>query len=101
MEIGMVFWYTFFFIFLAAFLLILYRERSVRYVFYVVFGAIFGFFLFDVPSVALDYYTYVESYYLLMVFGVPISMALAEGLCAAITIYVYEKRSFFLDKIKK
>ena len=100
MEIGMVVWYAFFFLFLAAFLAIVHRERSIRYVFYAVFGVIFGFFL-DLPSVALDYYTYVDSYYLFMVFGVPMSMVLAEGFCAVITIYIYEKRSFFLNRLKK
>jgi hypothetical protein len=101
MEMSMIVWYPFFFLFLAVFLLILYKERHIRYLFYAFFGAVFGFFLFDVPSVALGYYTYVESYYLFMLYGVPISMSLAEGFCVAITIYIYEKRLLFLSLLKK
>ncbi len=102
MEISpMLFWYLSFFGSLSAFIFILYREKSARFISYAIFGALFGYFVFDVPSVALGYYTYVESHYIFMVYGVPISMAFAEGFCVAITIYAYEKLSLILKVLKK
>jgi len=102
MEISsMLIWYSFFFIFLAGFIIILIKEKNIRFLFYAAVGAISGYFVFDVPSVAFDYYIYVEHHYLFVILGVPISMALAEGFCAAIAIYVYEKLPHLSNFFKK
>ena len=102
MEINpMLAWYLFFTVFLSAFLFIIYRGREIRFLFYAMVGALLGYLVFDVPSVALGYYVYVERYYLLSVLGVPVSMALAEGFCVAIAVYVYEKLPCFFGFFKK
>ena len=102
MEIDpLLFWYSCFSLFLVAFLFILYREKDARFLFYALLGALLGYFIFDVPSVALGYYTYVEKYYFLVVYGVPVSMVLAEGFCAAITIYMYEKLPWLYGFLKR
>ncbi len=99
--ISMLFWYSSFSVFLAAFLFILYREKDARFLLYALMGALFGYFVFDAPSVALGYYVYVEGHYFLSLLGVPISMALAEGFCVAIVIYLYEKMPWFFETLKR
>ena len=84
-------WYAFFMVFLAAFAYIVFKERSPKFVFYAMFGALFGYFIFDAPSVALGYYVYAERYFFFTPLGVPASVALAEGFCVAITIYMAER----------
>jgi hypothetical protein len=95
------FWFGSFAVFLAAFLLILWRERDTRFLFYAVFGSLTAFFVFDVPSSALGFYAYKSEYYLLLILGIPLTMTLAEGFCVAITIYAYEKLSFLPKMLKK
>jgi len=91
MITSQVFWFGSFAVFMAAFLLILWKEKDIRFLFYAVFGSITAFFLFDVPSYSLGFYAYRTPYYILSVMDIPISMTLAEGFCIAITIYIYEK----------
>lgn len=92
MEIGSVLiWYLLFFpLFALGFTFVICKKREMRYIFYFIFGTAFGFGVFDAPSVALGYYTYSTDPYLLPVYGVPLTIALAEGFAVAVTIYVYE-----------
>jgi len=80
-------WTAFFTIFGIAFILILWKERDLRYPLYWVFGALFGF-LFDTSAVALGYYRYLLPFQIL---GSPVTIIIAEGFCIAITIYIFEK----------
>jgi hypothetical protein len=95
------FWFGSFAGFLAAFLLILWKEGEIRYLFYAVFGSLTAFFMFDVPSSALGFYVYRSEYYFFSILGIPLTMTLAEGLCIAITIYAYEKLQLLPRMLKK
>ncbi|MBI2580659.1 hypothetical protein HYV85_02525 [Candidatus Woesearchaeota archaeon] len=81
-------WYVFFIALLIGYFLILAIVKNKRaYVLYFVFGVLFGFY-FDLFSVSQNYYTY--NYYFPSIFGVPLTVTLAEGFSVAITIYLYE-----------
>lgn len=81
-------WHVFFIVLLIGYSLILAKVKNKRtYVFYFLFGVLFGFY-FDAISVWQNYYTY--HYYFPSIFGVPLTVTLAEGFSVAITIYLYE-----------
>ncbi len=82
-------WTAFFTVFAIAFILILWKERDVRYLFYGVFGALFGF-MFDTTAVSLGYYSYILTPFMLIQ-DIPLTVTIAEGFCIAITIYIFEK----------
>lgn len=83
-------WYAFFTIFLIGFIFVMWMKKDLRYFFYFVFGAILGFGLFDLPSVVLGYYTYPTNIYPFPIFGVPLTMSLAEGFAVSIVVFIYE-----------
>jgi len=95
------FWFLSLVAFLAAFIFIMWRERDVRFFFYFVFGSLTAFFVFDVPSSILGYYGYSVQHYLIIFFTVPLSMTLAEGLCVAIAIYMYERLPWLFGLLKR
>ncbi|MBI4176668.1 MAG: hypothetical protein HY518_05660 [Candidatus Aenigmarchaeota archaeon] len=81
-------WYGIWVGLLIAFLISLYTARSRKlYLLYFAFGALFGFY-FDIVSVASGYYSYADL--LLGIYGVPLSMTIAEGFSVAIVIRVFE-----------
>lgn len=72
------------------FLFILYKERDRKlYLIYFFFGMIFGFY-FDFVSFTFGYYSYPDLY-LFELFGIPLSMTIAEGFSVVITIKIFEK----------
>ncbi len=52
------FWFLSFAVFLAAFVLILWKGRDLRFFFYFIFGSLVAFFVFDAPSVFCGFYGY-------------------------------------------
>ncbi|MBI3036974.1 hypothetical protein HYY73_04475 [Candidatus Woesearchaeota archaeon] len=82
-------WYGLFAVLLLCYLAIqlTVKDRR-RYFIYFLAGAVFGFY-FDIFSFANGYYSYPD-FYKLTLFGLPVSMTLAEGFSVAITIYLYE-----------
>jgi len=80
----------FFALFVLGFTFVMWIKMEMRYLFYFIFGALLGFFVFDLPSVILGYYTYSTDPYLMPLFGVPLTIVLAEGFAVAITIFIYE-----------
>ena len=91
MEINpIIAWYLFFALFAIGFIFVMWMRRETRYIFYFAFGSILGLFVFDLPSVILGYYKYSTDPLLIPVFGVPLTMAVAEGFAVAITIFIYE-----------
>ena len=79
-------WYGMFAIIAIAFACVLAYTKDKNYIFYFITGAIVGFYL-DIVSVSQGYYTYHQ--YFPSVFGVPVTVTVAEGCAIAITIFLY------------
>jgi hypothetical protein len=93
----LIFWYGIWAVLLAGFLIILKMDRNRRaYFLYFFFGMAFGFY-FDSVSFAMGYYSYPDIFPLVL-FGLPVSMTIAEGFAVAITIWLY---GFFKGLLKK
>lgn len=81
-------WYAVFLLLAAGFAFIVFRENDRKlYILYFVFGSLFGFY-FDTISFSAGYYSY-PPYYLTL-FGLPVSMTLAEGFSVAIAMKAAE-----------
>ncbi|MFQ6009548.1 MAG: hypothetical protein ACE5J7_00270 [Candidatus Aenigmatarchaeota archaeon] len=74
-----------------AFFLILLNEKDRRWLYYAVSGTLFAF-IFDATSVSLGYYTFTIPF---QVFGVPLTVLLAEAFSVCIPIFLFER---FLKK---
>lgn len=82
------FWSGIWLVLLIVFLVILYKEKNRKlYFLYFLFAMIFGLY-FDTISVAFGYYSY--SYLFVNIFGVPLSMTIAEGFSIVIVIRLFE-----------
>ncbi len=81
-------WYAIWLSLLIVFSIVLHRPDNRKlYFLYFIFGMLFGFY-FDLLSVAFGYYSYPDL--LTNVFGVPLSVTLAEGFAVAITMKLFE-----------
>ena len=89
-------WYAIFLVLLATYLVIQVLTGDKKYFIYFILGSFFGFY-FDLISFINGYYSYPDFYHFKL-FGLPISMTLAEGFSIAITIYLFNR--FILPKIK-
>ncbi len=83
-------WYAFFTLFLIGFISVMWVKRDLRYFLYFIFGYVLGFAVFDLPSVLLGYYTYPASIYIFPIFGVPLTISLAEGFAVSIVVFIHE-----------
>ena len=81
-------WSGIFLVLLIVFLSILYKAKKRKmYLLLFIFGMVFGFY-FDTLSVAMGYYSYAQLF--LKVFGVPLSMTIAEGFSVVIAVRIFE-----------
>lgn len=69
------------------FLLIVLKERDRRWIYYAGSGTLLAF-IFDAASVNLGYYTFTIPF---QVYGVPLTVLLAEAFSVCITIFLFEK----------
>ena len=82
-------WYGIWLVLLAGFVFILYKEKRKRlYSAYFLTGMAFGFY-FDFVSFTYGYYSYPD-FYPVRMFGLPLSMTIAEGFSVAITMKLFE-----------
>jgi hypothetical protein len=82
-----------------AFSIILYKTKNKKlYILYFIFGIIFGFY-FDIVSFTFGYYSYPD-FFPFKLFGLPISMVLAEGFSIVITIKIFEIVKRILRKVR-
>lgn len=71
------------------FLVILHTSENKKiYLLYFIFGLLFGFY-FDITSFTFGYYSYPD-FFMFKIFGLPITMILAEGFSITITMKVFE-----------
>ena len=81
-------WYFTFIIILALYLIVMLKVKNKRrYLAYFLAGCFLGFY-FDFISVIQNYYTYHP--YPPTLYGVPLTVTIAEGFSVVITIYLYE-----------
>ena len=71
-------------------------ENRKKYLLYFVFGMLFGFY-FDITSFTFGYYSYAD-FFLFKIFGLPITMTVAEGFSITITIKVFEITKNYITK---
>ena len=85
----MLLWYGIWLILLVVFLVIL-RTSKIRkiYLLFFLFGMLFGFY-FDIISFTFGYYSYPD-FFLFKIFGLPLTMTIAEGFSIAITMKIFE-----------
>ncbi len=89
-------WSGIFLVLLVVFLAILYKAKKRKmYLLLFIFGMVFGFY-FDTLSVAMGHYSYAQLF--LNVFGVPLSMIIAEGFAVVITVRIFETAKSFLKR---
>ncbi len=85
----LLFWSGIWLVLLAAFMVILYKERDRKlYFLYFIFGMVLGFY-FDIFSFTFGYYSY-AGFFPVKIFGLPLSMTIAEGFAVVITIKIFE-----------
>ena len=71
------------------FLVILHSsENRKKDLLYFIFGMLFGFY-FDITSFTFGYYSYPD-FFMFKIFGLPITMTIAEGFSITITMKVFE-----------
>ena len=89
-------WVSLFFIFLY----IIYKENDKKlYLLYFLSGMVFGFY-FDIVSLYMGYYSY-PWFFPMYVFGIPISMTIAEGFSVVITIKIFQMLMHSVGKFTK
>lgn len=92
-------WYGIWLILFMTFSIILYKTKNKKlYILYFIFGIIFGFY-FDIVSFTFGYYSYPD-FFPFKLFGLPISMVLAEGFSIVITIKIFEIVKRILRKVR-
>lgn len=71
------------------FVIILYESKNRKlFCLYFVCGMCFGFY-FDIVSFTFGYYSYPD-FFMFKIFGLPLTMIIAEGFSAAITMKVFD-----------
>ncbi len=92
-------WLVVFTILLAAFALCMKTAKNRRkYWIYFVSGMLLGFY-FDIISFTNGYYSY-SSAFPITIFGLPLTMTIAEGFSVAILMRIFEITKDFLKKQK-
>jgi hypothetical protein len=82
-------WYGIWLSLLVVFVVIVHTsEHRTKYLVYCVCGMLFGFY-FDITSFTFGYYSYPD-FFVLKLFGLPITMTIAEGCSVTITIKIFE-----------
>ncbi|HIH31232.1 TPA: hypothetical protein HA235_00845 [Candidatus Woesearchaeota archaeon] len=79
------YWYAILGILVLLFIVIIIYTKKKDYLYYFIAGAIIGFY-FDIVSVSQGYYLYHP--YPPVIFGVPLTVTIAEGCAIAITIFI-------------
>lgn len=69
-------------------LLILIKEKDIKWLLYAILGSIYAGLIFDLASVQLGYYTFhIPNQF----FGVPYTVFIAEGFSIIIFLFLFEK----------
>ncbi len=83
------YWHLIFVLLMISYLFIQLKVKAKRtYFVYFLSGSVLGFY-FDFISFSNNYYSYPD-FYGLTLFGLPITMTLAEGFSVAITMFIFE-----------